>query len=221
MKKLLFATILVVITTACTNYYQVLRVTVPSNAVVSAHEIACNDQDMTLTYNFWDNNGNLSFRLYNNSAETMHIYLDETFLVKNGFASDYLELSKIHNKMNKYGSSTVAIPAGAHRFFVCPHLQNEIFEYCDIELCPSGEVIQEKNFTKEDTPLSFSIEVTYSLGQNPNKKMTRHSFYINQTVNYRERDFERQHDDTLRFCNEEEVIPVQDLRSPDKFYIKY
>ena len=221
MKKLLIVAVVVLLSTACTSYYQVLRVSLPSDAVVSSQEISCKSQDATLTYDFWANRGDFSFRLYNNSAETMHVFLDETFLTKNGLAADYMELSKNYDRMTKYGSCVVSIPPGAHRFFVCPRLQSEIFEYCDVELCPAGDQIQEVNFSADDSPLHFNLDVTYTLGQNPTKKMIRQSFYVNQTVNYHERDFERHHDDTVKICNEEELIPVQDLRSPDKFYIKY
>lgn len=221
MKKIFILSAIALLSTACSSFYQVMRVSVPDNAVVTQQEISCKSQDATLAFDFWADRGDLNFRLYNNSSETMHIFLDETFLTKNGLAADYMELSKSFDRMTKYGTCVVSIPAGAHRLFVCPRLQSEIFEYCDVELCPAGDQIQEVNFSADDSPLHFSFDITYTLGQDPTKKMLHQSFFVNQTVNYHERDFERHHDDTVRICNEEELIPVQDLRSPDKFFIKY
>lgn len=207
--------------TGCSTYYQVLRFNLPEGASTNQNEITCQNEECQLSFDFWENKGNTSFRLLNKGKQTIHIYLNELFLVKNGLASDYVQLAATHDKMEDFGSQIVSIPPGSYRNFTCPKLQSEIYEFCDVELCPTGEKVQEVRFNNFDTPLKYSLVITYSVGENSQKKSFTNSFYVDQLINYHHKDFQRFHNDTVRICNEDEIFEVQDLKSPDKFFIEY
>ncbi|MCQ2280052.1 MAG: hypothetical protein MJZ49_04525 [Bacteroidales bacterium] len=222
MRKTIFATILVLalICTACANFYQVFQVAGYEKYTADNHGMRYEDGDCIITYDFWRNHGTLSFDLYNKSNQTMHIYLGESFIINNKHAKDFEQL-KVTDRNQNFSDKIVSIPPGAFRHFTCPEIRHNIFEFCNIEVCPSPDLIQISEFTKDDSPLNFGMFLTYTLGQNESKKMVKNNFYVNQVVNYHKRNFEQTHDDTLRICNEEEVIEIQDLRSPDKFFIEY
>lgn len=222
MKKSIFAIILglALICTACANFYQVFQVAGNEKFVTDNRNMRYEDGDCIITYDFWRDHGTLSFDLYNKSEQTMHIYMDECFIVHDKHAQDFVQLN-VTDRNNKFSGTVVSIPPGAYRHFTCPEIQRHIFEFCNVEVCPSPDLIQTTEFNPDDSPLHFGMDLTYSLGQSSSKKMVKNSFYVNQVTNYHKRNFEQTHDDTLRICNEEEVIEIQDLRSPDKFFIEY
>lgn len=211
---------LTIFCTGCTSYYQVFQVAGQEKYVTDNRAMTYEDNDCIITYDFWRDRGTLSFDLYNKSNQTMHIYLSECFIIKNKSTKDFEQL-KVTDRDKSFAQSIVSIPAGASRHFTCPEIQRDIFEFCNIEVCPTPDLIQTSEFTKENSPLNFGMYLTYTLGQNESKKMVKNNFYINQIVNYHKRNFEQTHDDTLRICNEEEVIEIQDVRAADKFYIEY
>lgn len=222
MKRLLYAVILTVplLLTACASYYQVYHLEGEEDFRTNRHEMRYDGSHCVVSYDFWQNHGSLSFTLQNTSDQTMHLYLDECFLVRNGHASDFLQLPITDGTLS-FSGKVVSIPPHTYRHFSCPDIESHILEFCDVELCPSRELIHTTFFTRETSPLQFGVRLTYSLGQNEQKHLITNSFYVNEVTNYHKRNFEQVHYDTLRNCHEEELLPVQDIRSADKFYIEY
>lgn len=222
MKRLIFpATILLaLLLSACTNYFQVLHVASDTPCVTTNHDVQYKSDDCTISYNFWGNHGTLSFDLQNNTNQTLHVNLDECFVVINNHAFDFSQL-KVKDGDKEFSNNTVSIPAGAYRHFTCPTIRRDIFELCNVEVCPDPQTIQSTTFKNEESPLHFGMSVTYTIGQNTTPKIVANNFFVDEIINYHKRNFEQTHDDTLRICNEEEVIEIQDVRSADKFFIEY
>lgn len=222
MKPLVYAvlTSAVLLLTACTPYYQVYHVEGEESYRTNRYEMRYEGSHCTVSYDFWKNRGEMSFTLFNTTDQTMHLYLDECFLVRNGSAKDFLQLP-ITNQGTAFSGKVVSIPAHSHRRFSCPDIESHIMEFCDVELCPSRELIRTTFFNQETSPLKFGVRLTYTLGQNEQKHMVSNNFYVNEVTNYHKSNFEQFHYDTLRNCHEEELLPVQDIRSADKFYIEY
>ena len=222
MKPLVYAvlTSAVLLLTACTTYYQVYHVEGEESYRTSRNEMRYEGSHCAVSYDFWKNRGEMSFTLFNTSDQTMHLYLDECFLVRNGNAMDFLQLP-ITNQGTAFSGTVVSIPPHSYRRFSCPDIESHIMEFCDVELCPSRELIRTTFFNQETSPLKFGVRLTYTLGQKEQKYMVSNSFYVNEVTNYHKRNFEQFHYDTLRYCHEEELLPVQDIRSADKFYIEY
>lgn len=222
MKPLLYTVLITaaLMMTACASYYQVYHVQGEENFNTNRHEMRYEDNNCTVSYDFWRNRGSLSFTLQNTSDQTMHLYLDECFLVRNGHATDFLQLPITDGDL-AFSGKVVSIPPHSYRHFSCPNIESQIIEFCDVELCPSPDLIHTTFFQRETSPLRFGISLTYSLGQKEQKHLLSNNFYINEITNYHKRNFEQVHYDTLRNCHEEELLPIQDLRSADKFYIEY
>lgn len=208
--------------TACTSYYQVFRMQPKQEMHADKHQLSYQNNDLQIIYDFWGNKGNMSFKLWNNSNQTMHIYLDECFLLRNGYAMDFQQLN-VKAGDEPFAGGVVSIPPKACRYFACPKIQSETLEFlfCDGEMTPDRTEIRAKEFNQDLSPLNFGVRMTYSLGQNPEKKMASNDFYVDEIINYHKVNFEQCHYDTLRICNEMELIPVQDIRSANKFFIEY
>ena len=222
MKPLLFAVSIAatIFLTACASYYQVYHVEGEENYKSNPHEVRYEGNHCVISYDFWQNHGSQSFTFLNTTNETMHLYLDECFLVRNGHASDFQQLAITDGDLS-FSNKIVSIPPHSYRHFSCPDIESHIMEFCDVELCPSRDLIRTTFFNRETSPLHFGMRITYSLGQKEQKYLISNNFYINEITNYHKRNFEQVHYDTLRNCHEEELLPVQDIRSADKFYIEY
>ncbi|MBO4646463.1 MAG: hypothetical protein J5642_08110 [Bacteroidales bacterium] len=211
---------LAVMLTACTTYYQVFQVGTVETFQQDSRRMVYEDAACRITYDLWKDQGDLSFDFYNKTNQTLHLYLNECFILKNKQVSDFLQLD-IHDRHDRFEGSVVSIPSGGYRHFICPAIQKEVFEFCHVNVCPSPMEIKVNNFSQDNTPLTFGVYLTYSLGQQSEKKMVKNNFYVNQVVNYHKRNFEQFHNDTVRVCDEEEVFQVQDLKASNKFYIGY
>ena len=223
MKKIIFLSIsAIALFAACTNYYQVFRVQPQQEMYADSHQLSYQNSNLQITYDFWGDEGNMSFKLLNNSTQTMHIYLDECFLIKNGYAMDFQQLDVKAGK-EPFACGVVSIPPKTFRYFNCPKIQSETLEFlfCDGEMTPDRTEIRAKEFNQELSPLNFGVRMTYSLGQNTEKMMASNDFYVAEIINYHKVNFEQCHYDTLRICNEIELIPIQDVRSANKFLIEY
>ncbi len=221
MKKILpLLFTIALVCTSCVNYYQVLSLKSIEPTKVSENVVTYSDKDCRLDYDFWADKGNMSFTLFNQTDETMYIYLGETFFVKNGLAMDFLQVKK--NRALVYSpENVIAIPAHSYKMLDFPMIHASIFEFCGVSVTPDRSEIVEQNFTQQESPLDFSVRLTYSLGQSSVKKVLKNEFYVSQVVNYHKVNFEQVHTDTIRSCNEPQIIFVQDAKSPDKFYISY
>lgn len=222
MKRLLYAVYLAaaILLTSCASFYQVYHVKSVDNYATTPHEIRYMGSHCRVSYDFWQDHGSMSFALYNTSDQTMHLHLDECFLSRNGHVSDFLQLPITDGKLS-FSGAVVSIPPHSYRYFNCPDIESHILEFCDVELCPSRELIHTTYFTRETSPMEFGVTLTYTLGQKEQKYLITNNFYVDEVTNYHKRNFEQVHYDTIRNCHEEELVPIQDIRSADKFYIEY
>ena len=70
------------------NYYQICEVSSNLDKTTDgAYEYKIGD--CKINYDFWNNNGQITFFVTNNSDEMMYIDLAKSFLIKNGIAYDY------------------------------------------------------------------------------------------------------------------------------------
>ncbi|MBQ4355181.1 MAG: hypothetical protein II757_00820 [Bacteroidales bacterium] len=222
MKKIVLPILcaMTLILSACTNFYQVYSVADEHKTATDDRSMQFRTSDYLITYDMWANRGTLSFDLRNLSDQTMYVYLNESFIVDEGHAADFRQLRIVDHSL-AFAGEVVAIPAGDYRHFTCPAIRRDIVELCHVDLCPSPQTVQTTSFTPETSPVHFGVKLTYSIGADPAHKMVNNSFYVYEIVNYHKRNFEQCHDDTLRICDEMEILPVQDVRAPYKFYIEY
>lgn len=93
MKKTLFiaATCLMLASCAPTQFYQMYQTKPLSEIQVKEDRMVYEDDNCTITYNFWKENGEIGFVFTNKTSENLYIHKDECFFVKNGIAYDYYQ----------------------------------------------------------------------------------------------------------------------------------
>jgi len=77
----------------------ILDMTVKDDALIFENE------DCRISYNLWDEGGNIGFVLYNKTSYNIHVKLDECFFILNGFAFNYFQ-NRVFTKSNSLTLST-------------------------------------------------------------------------------------------------------------------
>ncbi|MFC4739032.1 hypothetical protein ACFO3U_03405 [Flavobacterium ponti] len=93
MKKIsffLFGLLLISCNTTKT-YFQVYKTESQTVKKTNTNSIVFEDNNCTISYNLWQNNGNAGFSFFNKTDETIYLLLDESFYVINGNAYDYFQ----------------------------------------------------------------------------------------------------------------------------------
>lgn len=90
-KSLLLIAIAAIVFTSCksTIYYQVYK-TAPSNEMVNkGNKIAYEDENCMVSYNLWEDGGNMGFLFTNKTEKDIYLYLEESYFILNGIAYNY------------------------------------------------------------------------------------------------------------------------------------
>lgn len=109
--KTIFVGILALIMTSCssTSFYQVYKTTASDKINVKENSLVYEDQNCTISYNFWQNEGNIGFRFFNKTDKNIYLNLDESFFVFNGISNNYYKNRVFTNSE----SSGVVVSKGA------------------------------------------------------------------------------------------------------------
>jgi hypothetical protein len=103
MKKLLFIVALVTLLTSCnvaSNYYQIYKTNTSDNLVKKGDFLVFEDENCSVTYNLWNDGGNVGFNIFNKSNKNLHLNLEESFFVFNGDANNYYKNRVFSNSVN-------------------------------------------------------------------------------------------------------------------------
>lgn len=98
----------------------------------------------------------------------------------------------------------LAIPPKSSKIIVEYSISNKILADCDLDRFPEEKASIE--FDKENSPLSFSNYITYTLGDNSSEMVLTNSFYVSKITNYAE---------PSAFKYVERIKPCQNLTSDD------
>ncbi len=72
-----------------TSYYQVYKTTASEKINVKDNALVYEDQNCVISYNFWENEGNIGFRFFNKTDKNIYLNLEESFFVLNGVSNNY------------------------------------------------------------------------------------------------------------------------------------
>ena len=70
------------------NFYQVYE-TVPENGKLSNNEVVFEDDNCKISYNLWENRGDIGFDIYNKTNDNLILHKDKSFFILNNYAYDY------------------------------------------------------------------------------------------------------------------------------------
>lgn len=104
--KIIIPTLLAMMLTSCgaTSYFQVYK-TVPSEKVVIKDNLLIyEDENCEISYNLWDNGGNIGFQFFNKTDKNIYLNLEESFFVLNGISYNYYK-NRIFTNSESLGSS--------------------------------------------------------------------------------------------------------------------
>lgn len=90
--KIYLAVLVAVIMTSCsTTFYQVYKATPVAAKTGTTTGTVYEDENVIISYNFWNNGGDIGFVLTNKSDKDIYLNMEESFFVLNGFAYPYFQ----------------------------------------------------------------------------------------------------------------------------------
>ncbi len=114
MKKVLFIGVVVALLTSCnvtSSYYQIYKTDTSENIVKKEDLLVFEDENCTVTYNLWNDGGNVGFTIYNKSNKNLYLNLEESFFVFNGIANSYYKNRIFSNSVNSGATYSTGVMA--------------------------------------------------------------------------------------------------------------
>jgi hypothetical protein len=204
------------------------------------------DQNCRVSYNLWEEGGNIGFRFYNKTNENIYLNLEESFYVLNGMAYNYFKNRTYTNSTSSGAANQqmnnahpvniitnqvysvsfneekiVCIPPKTSKIISEYTINKTLIRDCDLFKYPTKKKIKTKSYTVENSPIIFSNKIAYSVGQSKNLIRFENQFYISEITNYPE--VELLESKIEEFCGESTGFLNTYLKnsSVDKFYIHY
>ena len=248
MKKsvffLLCSGIVLFLSSCKTVFYQVYKTESTSHANKQDGRLFFEDAACKVSYNLWDEGGNVGFCLFNKTDENIYVDLGESFFILNGIAYDYYKnrvysesntssiqrkgrselyrISKGNNvSVSRNESRVICIPANTSKMIFEYKVSESLYHDCDMLLYTSRSKIKSINFTRENSPCVFSNRISYRIGESKDLTRMDNEFYVTQITNYpvSEMTYTR----FPSFCGERSLRKQLYLREgePNEFYIEY
>lgn len=87
------------------NYYQVYKATPINNITQTEKYLVYEDDNCKVSYNLWEENGNIGFNFYNKTDKNIYINLQESFFIINGISNDYYK-NRVFSNTKTIGSTS-------------------------------------------------------------------------------------------------------------------
>jgi hypothetical protein len=108
IRKLLYAISIVLFMTSCasTSFYQVYTVKPIEESITNTDELFFEDENCKISYDLWDNAGNIGFNFHNKTDNNIYVKLNESNFILNGFAYDYFKNRTFTTSESKSASTS-------------------------------------------------------------------------------------------------------------------
>ena len=251
MKKFLLFIVTAVFSVSCVPvFYQVYKTSTSDQLNIVDSKLVYEDQNISIAYNLWGENGNIGFSFYNNTDDNIYFVLCESYFILNGYANNYFRNRTFTQTLSALQSSTI-IPYS--RYFISSYaisaskgystsfieervvcipskttkniseysINDVIIRNCDLFLYPTNKQINTKIFPLNESPLVFSNRIAYSIGAGADLITIENKFFVSEITNYPQASMEYQAYEEI--CGKKSSLKKTYLRnvSPDNFYIKY
>ena len=115
----------------------------------------------------------------------------------------------------------VCIPSNTSKIINEYNITESLIRDCELLRYPSRKNIKTLYYSKDESPLTFSNRLTYTLANSSNLIRFENEFYVTEVTNYPEKEIIRKEYD--EFCGEkgDEKVKFFKNTSPNKFYIQY
>jgi hypothetical protein len=98
--------------TTSTTFYQVYNVKPTDDNIIKTDELVYEDDYCKISYNLWENGGNIGFNIYNKTDKELYVHLKKCNFVLNGFAYDYYK-NRTYTTSESQSSSTTKTALGS------------------------------------------------------------------------------------------------------------
>jgi hypothetical protein len=105
-KKLLFTALISILLTSCstTSYFQVYKSSPSDKLVLKDNNLFFEDENCKVSYNLWNEGGNIGFQFFNKTDKSIYLNLDECFFILNGISYNYYK-NRVFTNSTSTGSS--------------------------------------------------------------------------------------------------------------------
>ncbi len=108
LKNVLFALLIANVLTSCVTsaYYQVYKVKPDDKMTLKEGRLVFEDESCLVSYNLWEEGGNIGFIFHNKTDKNIYLKLDESFFVLNGVAFNYYQNRVFSNTLSSGTSAS-------------------------------------------------------------------------------------------------------------------
>ena len=102
MRNLSLIALISVLLTSCmsTSFYQVYKATPSDKIVLKEKMLVYEDENCKISYNLWEDGGNIGFKILNKNDKNLYLNLEESFFILNGNSYDYYKNRVFTNSKN-------------------------------------------------------------------------------------------------------------------------
>lgn len=106
-KSFILAATIALFLTSCatTSFYQVYKAIPSDNLITKDNYLVYEDDNCKVSYNLWDEGGNIGFRFYNKTNKNIYLNLEESFFILNGISYDYYK-NRVFTNSSTSGATT-------------------------------------------------------------------------------------------------------------------
>ena len=109
MKKICFLSLVLALSSCATAFQQIASISSPQMKVQDDGKFRYDAGDIIIDYNFWAQNGQVSFVITNNSDNDVYVDLSRSFLIVNGMTFDYYQ-----NRTYSSNSSSTVVSSSSY-----------------------------------------------------------------------------------------------------------
>ncbi len=190
-RNFLLILVIILFTSGCapTIFYQLYNTESDSQITKTESDLIFENDEIRIVYNFWSENGNSSFFLFNKTNEDIFLDLEKSHLIINDLATTYYQNRvftstsisgiRLSNPYSTYGQSTilnnvnfekgssisvseeriVCIPPKAGKYIRGFLLNASLYFNCDLTRYPK-KISETMKFDKESSPLRIRNIIT-------------------------------------------------------------
>ena len=241
MKKLFLISILtiVMLTSCSTMYVQVVDIRSAEAGFNPSELYKYADNNVTIYYNFWAQNGEPGFVIENNTNQVIYIDLSKSFYINGKVVYDYF-LNRTFSSSRGVESSVaaankflatgatgkksvsvsygekpvIAIPANSQRVVSEYSILHSPLQDSSVEMFPGFKKPSSYKYSNNQMP-EFSNVITYRIGEKGEDKTIINKFYIIGFSNYKLKYETGDKAALVRY------VETEKAHTPNSFYILY
>lgn len=188
MRKLLVLFCAVLALSSCkSSYFQFYDV--ESNLQEKDSQYVYENDDCSVSFNFWESKGDASFLFHNKTDQNLYIPLNMSSFVFNGLSKSMYEKSELSVVVTRLSTKTIhsqpVVCVAPHSSVVLydTNIIDRVYVFCDLRK-DNPKHSYSVNFSEDDSPIKFDYYISYSHNVDcKNALMVSANFYVSKIEN--------------------------------------